>query len=156
MWQAGIGITLPIFAGSRQRPRIAAARADVRAEESRRAAVDRDLETATRSRYARLTAALRIARLYNTGLLPVDRLAVESALASYRTGKVPFVSVLDAVSALSVDRATYLARLAESDRWRIALDEADPQTTSVAAPAPAAGMTSTGAATTMSSAPSMR
>ena len=157
MWQAGIGITLPLFSGSRQRPRIAAAEADVRSEEARRAALDRDLETATRSRYARLAASLEIAKLYGAGLLPVDRLAVESALASYRAGKVPFVSVLDAVSTLSADRATYLSRLAESERWRIALDEADPQTAAMpAAAAAAVPTTSSGAGSAMSSGPSMR
>ena len=35
MWQVGLGVSLPIFAGSRQRPLLAAAEADVRIEEAR-------------------------------------------------------------------------------------------------------------------------
>jgi outer membrane protein TolC len=41
-------------------------------------------------------AAVREAEAYARGVLVVDRLAVESALASYQAGKVPFVAVLEA------------------------------------------------------------
>jgi len=55
--------------------------------------------------------------------VPLDQLSLESALASYGASKVPFVTVLDAVNALYADRATYLAKLAEAAKWRVAIDE---------------------------------
>ena len=89
MWQVGLGITLPIFAGSRQRPLIASAEADVRTEEARASSTGQELEFRTRERFENLTAIMKIARVYGEGVLPVGQLSLESAIASYRTGKVP-------------------------------------------------------------------
>ncbi len=124
MWQVGLGVTLPVFAGSRQRPRLAAAQADLRAEESRASSAALELEFRTRERVENLRAAIKVARVYRDGVLPVDQLSLESAVASYRTGKVPFVTVLDALNTLYGDRAIYLTRLSGANKWRFAIDEA--------------------------------
>ena len=156
MWQVGLGVSLPIYSGSRQRPLLAAARDDLRAEEARAASARQELEFRTRERYESLTASLRIARLYDEGVLPVDRLSLESAIASYRAGKVPFVTVLEALNTLYADRSVFLARVAESEKWRVAIDEADLQATpgmTAAAPPGASAARSTGS---MTSAPAMR
>ena len=125
MWQVGLAISLPLHTGSRQRPLLAAARADVRAEEARQASARQELELRTRERFRNLEAVSRIARLYDEGVLPVDRLSLESAVASYRSGKVPFVTVLEALNTLYADRAVLLTRLAEAEKWRVSIDEAD-------------------------------
>jgi len=127
MWQVGIGISLPIYAGRRQRPLIASAQAEVRTEEARTSAARQELELRTRERFENLAAVSKIARLYDEGVLPVDRLSLESAIASYRSGKVPFVTVLEALNTLYGDRSLLLSRLAEAERWRVAIDEADLQ-----------------------------
>ena len=62
--------------------------------------------------------------------MPTDQISLESAIASYRTGKVPFVTVLEALNTLYADRAIYLTRLTDSEKWRVAIDEADLQSTS--------------------------
>lgn len=126
MWQVGLGVTLPIHVGARQKPLQAAAEADLRSEESRLAAAALDLELRTRERIENLSAALRVARLYLDGIIPTDELSLESAIASYRTGTVPFVTVLDALNVLYADREAYLSRLADAERWRADIDEADP------------------------------
>jgi outer membrane protein TolC len=126
MWQVGLGITLPVFSGSRQAPRLAAATAEKRSEESRAESIGLELDLRTRERFENLKAAIEVARLYREGILPVDRLSLEAAVASYRTGKVPFVTVLEALNALYADREASLARIAETERWRAAIDEADP------------------------------
>lgn len=125
MWQVGLGITLPVYAGSRQRPRLAAAQADVHADESRASSAALDLEFRTRERMENLAAAIRVARLYRDGVLPVDQISLESAIASYRTGTVPFLTVLEALNTLYADRARLLARLADAEKWRVSIDEAD-------------------------------
>jgi outer membrane protein TolC len=154
MWQVGLGISLPIYAGSRQRPLLASAQADVRSEEARASSTRQELEFQTRQRFESLTAVLKVASLYSEGVLPVDQLSLESAIASYRTGKIPFITVLDALNTLYADRALYLGRLAESERLRVAIDEADlPAGAGMAAAAPTgapAGMASTGASSSSS------
>jgi outer membrane protein TolC len=160
MWQVGLGVSLPVFSGSRQRPLLASAQADVRTEEARASSTRQELEFRTRERFENLTAALRIARLYNEGVLPVDQLSLESAIASYSTGKIPFITVLDALNTLYADRALYLTRQDESEKWRVSIDEGDLQASAgMAAAAPIAtpaGMGSTSAAASTGSSSSMR
>jgi cobalt-zinc-cadmium efflux system outer membrane protein len=161
MWQVGLGVTLPIYAGSRQQPRLNAAAADLRSDEARVSSVGLELEFRTRERYENLNAALKVARLYREGVLPVDQLSLESAVASYRAGKVPFVTVLEALNTLYADRGIYLTRLAESERWRVSIDEADLQPSggmqagaAPSGPTPGGGRTNAGDA--MGSAAPMR
>jgi cobalt-zinc-cadmium efflux system outer membrane protein len=159
MWQVGIGITLPIYAGSRQRPRVNAAEADLRSELARAASTRQELEFRTRERFENLAAVLKVAQLYDEGILPVDQLSLESAIASYRTGKIPFITVLEALNTLYADRAIYRTRLAEAEKLRVAIDEADLQAStgmSYASPAAPTGKDSTGATAIMGSSSSMR
>jgi outer membrane protein, heavy metal efflux system len=127
MWQVGLGITLPIHTGSRQKPRLAAAEAELRADGSRRASAALELEYRTRERFQNLEASLGVARLYRDGILPTDELSLESAIASYRTGRVPFITVLEALNTRYADRTLYLRRLADAEKWRVAIDEMDLQ-----------------------------
>jgi outer membrane protein, heavy metal efflux system len=160
MWQVGVGITLPIYAGSRQRPLLASAQADVRSEEARAASTRQELEFRTRERFENLVAVLKVARLYDEGVLPVDQLSLESAIASYRTGKVPFVTVLEALNTLYADRAISLTRLAEAEKWRVSIDEGDPQSSAgmarTATAASSAAMGSSSSAAGVGSSSSMR
>ncbi len=162
MWQVGLGITLPIFARSRQKPRLAAADADLRSDQSRYASALQELEFRTRERFQSLDAALRVAGLYREGVLPTDELSLESAIASYRTGKVPFVTVLEALNTLYADRALYVGRLAEAEKWRVAIDEAELQEIggmaagSFRGPAAGGNPGMSGAAATMASPAPMR
>jgi outer membrane protein TolC len=125
MWQVGLGVSLPIFQGSRQKNRLREAEANLRSSEARLSSVAQELEFRTRERFELLKGTARAAALYRDGVLPVDRLSFEAAVASYRTGSVPFITVLDALNTLYADRATYLGRLADLGKLRVAIDEAD-------------------------------
>jgi outer membrane protein TolC len=124
MWQVGVGISLPLWIEKRQQNQLAEARARVDGQTAQADVVARELELRTRQRIAQLDAANDVAALYREKVVPLDQLSLESALASYRASKVPFVTVLDAVNALYADRASYLERLAEAAKWRVAIDEA--------------------------------
>jgi len=143
MWQAGVGVTIPLWIERRQQNQLAEAQAVVRGRTAESDAVGRELELRTRERAAQLDASLRIAALYRDKVLPLDELSLESALASYQAGKLPFISVLDALNTLYSDRAIYAGRLAESAKWRVAIDEASLQTTAMPA-APLMGSASAG------------
>jgi cobalt-zinc-cadmium efflux system outer membrane protein len=127
MWQVGVGISLPIWTAKRQQNQLAEAEARVAEQTAQTDVVGRELELRTRERIAQLEAANDVAALYRDKIVPLDQLSLESALASYRASKVPFVAVLDAVNALYADRANLLGRLAEAAKWRVAIDEASLQ-----------------------------
>ena len=143
MWQVGVGINIPLWIKGRQQNQLAEAHAVVRGRTADRDTVLRELELRTRERMAQLEAALRIARLYREMVLPLDEVSLESALASYQAGKLPFITVLDALNTLYSDRALYQTRLAESAKWRVAIDEASLQPSAMSG-APSMGSSSSG------------
>jgi len=131
MWQVGVGVSIPLWIERRQQNQLAEARAIVRGRTADSETVAGELELRTRERAAQLAAALRIAALYRDKVLPLDDLSLESALSSYQAGKLPFITVLDALNTLYSDRAIYAGRLAESAKWRVAIDEASLQSTAM-------------------------
>ncbi len=148
MWQAGVGVTLPVW-GAKRAGRLAEAEALARAAEQRAASAALQLRYRTQERLAQLQAAETTVRLYDKGVVPQDRMAVEAALANYRTGRVPFVAVLEALTTLYADRSTQIRLTAGHARARASLDEA---TLGATADLPGTGMagvpgTGTGAGT---------
>jgi len=151
MWQAGIGVSFPAY-----RKRISSAVAEAEAQrlagERLVASVRLQLRFRVQERLAQLEATERIATLYGEGIVPQDRMSVDAALANYQTGKVPFITVLEALTTLYNDRATHLALLANHERIRASLEEASLEETSGMAPAGGAGMPVGGSSLTMAGA----
>ena len=140
MWQAGVGVTLPIHR-SRIASGVAEAEASRRAGEQRVAALELQLRARTEERLARLRASERLCELYENGVIPQDLLGVEAALASYRVGAVPFVAVLEALTGLSADRAALVSVLADQARLLARLESASLEADAggaMPAPSPAA------------------
>ena len=138
MWQAGIGVSVPLYR-KRLSAGLAEATAQVRSMERLAESVRLQLRFRTQERFAQLTATERIAELYNRGIIPQDRMSVDAAVANYQTGKVPFIAVLEALTTLYSDRATHLGLLANHERIRASLEEASLEETSSMA-AGASGM----------------
>ena len=90
-----VGITLPIFAGSRQLPmrRQMAAMRDMSSAELlnlHNETIARVVETR-----ARAVRDRDLAQLYRSSILPQARGAVQTALGSYRVGRVSFMQLVD-------------------------------------------------------------
>jgi outer membrane protein TolC len=139
MWQAGVGVSLPVQRGRRHAAVAeaeAAQRAAVAAVQTTRARI----RLRTRERVAQLRAAERMAAVYADGLLPQAELGYEAALASYQSGQVPFLAVLEALSGWYRDRLEHRRLLAGHERVRVALAEASLESTSEMPPGGATGM----------------
>lgn len=129
MWQAGVSVTLPVNR-KRRASAVAEAEALLAATQSRASAVDLQLRLRTQERLAQLDAAQKITALYREGIVPQDRMSVEAAIASYQAGRVPFITVLEALTTLYGDRVTLVRLLAGQSRIRASLDEASLEATS--------------------------
>jgi outer membrane protein TolC len=151
MWQAGVGITLPIY---RKRLESGLAEAEARSRESGRLveSIRLQLRFRTQERLAQLRTADTVARLYGDGIIPQGQMSVEAAIANYQAGKVPFISVLEALSTLYGDRSTLLRVLASRERIRASLDEASLEATSEMPAGGAAPVMGLGAGTAAASA----
>lgn len=154
MWQVGVGVSLPVWINKRQQNQLAEAQARVAEQTSQTDVIGLELEIRTRERVAQLETANEVATLYREKIVPLDQLSYESSLASYQAGKVPFITVFEAVNVLYSDRASYLGRLAEAAKWRVAIDEGALQPTAMgSAPAlPAGGGAATSGMSASSSA----
>ena len=129
MWLAGVGVTLPVH---RKRLASGLAEAEAQARASGRLADSQRLQLRFRieERMAQLAATEKLVALYGKGIVPQDLLSVDAAVANYQTGKVPFISVLEALTTLYNDRATQLALVADHARTRASLEEASLEATS--------------------------
>ena len=113
MWSAGVGVSVPLWAGRKQRPLIVEARSLFEAASAAEASLRRQALARTEDRLIRIRQLRDESRLDAEALLVQDRLAVDAALASYRTGGVPFVTVLEALSTTFTDRRGAVGRLAD-------------------------------------------
>ncbi|HSF14455.1 MAG TPA: TolC family protein [Vicinamibacteria bacterium] len=146
MWVAGVGISIPLYR-ERLESGLAEAQSQTRSGEQLVEWLRLMLRFRTEERLAQLEATAEIAGLYRDGILPQDRLAVDAAMASYQTGQVPFVTVLEALTTLYDDLATHLQVLANHAKIRASLEEASlEQTTSLTI----GGVTSPAVGTSMS------
>lgn len=146
MWQASVGITLPIWSARKQWRAVAESEASQAAEAQGAEAVGQVLRLRTQERMTQLGSLLEVNRLYRGGLLVQSDAAVASTLAQYRVGRVPFASVLEVLNAYVADQQAYLDSIAEAQRIAIAQEELSLEPTgggaapAVASPIPGAAM----------------
>ncbi len=97
-----VGVSLPLFAGSRQLP----LRREMEAMRSMAEAQERDLYNQTYAEIVELRAdavrARNLSGLYANSVLPQARAAVESALSAYRVGRVDYMTLVQ--NELTVNR----------------------------------------------------
>lgn len=129
MWQAGIGISVPIYRKGLTAG-LAQAEAQLGFAQSVIESVRLQLRFRTQERLTQLETTERIATLYGEGIVPQDRMSVEAALANYQTGKVPFIAVLEAITTLYNDRVIHLRLLANHEQTLASLEEASLDPTS--------------------------
>jgi outer membrane protein TolC len=106
MWQISAKVMLPSRA--RARGAVAEAQARLAASKARVEDVRLRLRSAVEQRLALLDAAAAIEATYREGLLPQGEIAVQSATATYATGRGSQIAVLDAAAAVLEDRTDYL------------------------------------------------
>ena len=134
MWQAGASITLPIYK-KRRESALAEAEARLRAAEQQLESIRLQLRFRTEERLAQLRSAESLVTLYEKGIVPQDQMSVEAAIASYQAGKLPFLTVLEALVTLYGDRTTQLQLVAAHAKTRASVEEASLDATSAAMPA---------------------
>lgn len=140
MWLASVGVTLPIFSGSKQSRAVDEASSRRAAEASSEEAMRQIVQLRAQERQAVLAALARTNQLYRDAVLVQSDAAVSSTLTQYKVGKVTFASVLEVLRGLVADEAGYVESLAQAQRVAIAQREV-----SLEAPAGLAGGVSSGA-----------
>lgn len=123
MWQAGVSIALPLWAGGRASRAIREYRLRGDAARSGAEVIRRVLRERLEERRAMHVALLETNRLFRTGLLVQSEATVSSAIAQYQVGRIPFASVLEALSGYLSDLDGYYQSVAAIQRIDIAQRE---------------------------------
>ena len=121
MWTLSLGVTLPVYAASKQLRAIDESNARASADRAGEESVRQVLALRTRQRSSVLEATLESIALYRSGLLVQSEATVNSAVAQYQVGKVPFAAVLESINGLLADRSSYLAAVAKA--LQLAIDQ---------------------------------
>jgi cobalt-zinc-cadmium efflux system outer membrane protein len=123
VWLAGVGVNWPFNKAKR---RSAVAESELQSARDNRLieSIDLQLRLRTQERYTRARTAEKIVDLYDQGIVPQDRMTVEAAISNYQSGRVPFVSVLEAMTSLYADRWTRESLVADHARLLASLREA--------------------------------
>jgi cobalt-zinc-cadmium efflux system outer membrane protein len=108
---AGLGLTIPLF--SRNQGEIAQSTATLSQLEAERAAVFRTLETSVFGAWTRLQALAKQVEVYRDRLVPTATSLESLAEESYRAGRSPVLTVLDAQRNLRDVRREYLQALVD-------------------------------------------
>ncbi|MBK8324877.1 MAG: TolC family protein [Betaproteobacteria bacterium] len=123
MWQAGVSVPLPLWAGSKQSQAVREYRLRGQAAESSAETIRRLVRQRLEERRAMLTALLQTNRLYRSGVLIQSDATVSSAMAQYKVGKVPFAAVLEALSGYLTDLVGFYESVVAAQRIDIAQHE---------------------------------
>lgn len=123
MWQAGVSISIPLWAGSKQSHAVSEYRLRGDAASNGAEAVRRALRERLEERRALFVALLETNRLFRSGLLVQSEATVSSTMAQYQVGRVPFASVLETLSGYYSDLDGYYQSVAALQRLDIAQRE---------------------------------
>ncbi|WP_257449196.1 TolC family protein [Archangium lipolyticum] len=123
MWQANVGVNLPIFSGRKQNRVMAESGAQSEAAARAVEVLEQELRLRVRERLIALAALRDTAAIYRDGLLMQSAATAESTLTQYRVGRASFASVLEANTGIIRDEEDYLLTLADAQRLAIAQAE---------------------------------
>ncbi len=136
MWTVQLGVTIPIFGGTKQSKAVDESLSRREAESQGESALRLQVRLRAEERRTLLAAITETLQLYRGGLLVQSDAAVRSTLSQYQVGKVSFPSVLEVLRGLVADEGGYLETLASAQRVAIADREVSlvpPAVTGVAA-----------------------
>lgn len=128
MWQLTLGISLPVYGAIKQKRAVTEADDRKQASSESEKALVQLLHLRTAERLLAMDVLARTNRLYRETLLVQSEATATSELAEYRVGKVPFSSVLEALTGYLADQFGYLESLAQAQRvaisqFELSLDE---------------------------------
>jgi outer membrane protein, heavy metal efflux system len=117
-----LGVNLPVWRRQRLDPQVAEARAMVTEREAMLNALRLETRAQLTQRHALATQARQSVALYDATLLPAATAAVNSAEASYRVGRVDFLTLLETRMRLFEAQMARVAAVAEHNRALADLD----------------------------------
>ncbi|MFN8010436.1 MAG: TolC family protein [Holophagaceae bacterium] len=125
-WKVGLGLSLPVWAGSKQRKAVQQWEAEHRMHLGERRVAALNLSRAQAERRTQAEGIRKVLRLYREGLLTQSRAALDAALLQLESGRAGYLGVLEAVQGYIADRNAMLEAQAQLQASAIAAEELNP------------------------------
>jgi outer membrane protein, heavy metal efflux system len=91
---------IPLYFWRKQKPEVDAAKANLAGAQRMRESTSSSVNFQIKQSYTVATTSDKLVRLYSGSIIPQATFSLRSAVASYETGKVGFLSVVDSATAL--------------------------------------------------------
>ena len=123
MWQLGVSVGLPIFAGRKQNRAVDEGEQRRIGEAQGAEVLTQILRLRTHERLSALSALNRTNQHYRKQVLVLSAASARSTLAQYEVAGVPFAAVLEALAGYISDKASFLGSIADAQAVAIAQRE---------------------------------
>jgi len=111
MYEIMVGVEIPLYAGRKQGPLVEEAVSRLSSRRNGYVAMRNEVGFMITESYTMARTAGDLAALYKNQILPQARLAYESSLANYETGKVDFLMLISDITNLFTYEAEYARNL---------------------------------------------
>jgi cobalt-zinc-cadmium efflux system outer membrane protein len=115
MYEFMVGVEIPLWAGKKQSPLLDEAASRLSSGRNGYASMRNDVGFMVTESYTMARTSGDLAALYKDRILPQARLAYESSLANYQTGKVDFLMLISDITNLFTYQTEYVRNL--SSLW---------------------------------------
>lgn len=100
MYRLMFSAKVPIYFWTKQRPELESARLNLASAQTARDGISSTVQFQVREAYTQASTAEKLSQLYSAAVVPQANLALNSAIANYQVGKIDFLQLIDASTAL--------------------------------------------------------
>jgi len=123
-WDLTLALVLPFWFWTKLKYGVRVALHDKESAQAAFQAIQNEVAKRIHEHWHEARAAYRTAQLAQTGLIPLRRQAVTSALATYQNGRGSFMELLDALRALGDEQRSYYQELVALEGHIVMLEQA--------------------------------
>ncbi len=113
VWEVSLGLKVPLYFWRKQSLGVEEAALNLKGAEEEYRNTNREVRFSVKESYLTARTSEKLMDLYEKGIIPQSRLALESATSAYQTGSVDFSALLDSLMTVFSFELEYERNLAE-------------------------------------------
>jgi outer membrane protein TolC len=113
VWEVSLGLKVPLYFWRKQSLGVEEAALNLKGAEEEYRNTNREVQFSVKESYLSARTSEKLMDLYEKGIIPQSRLALESAISAYQTGSVDFSALLDSLMTVFSFELEYERNLAE-------------------------------------------
>lgn len=123
IWEVSLGLRVPLYFWRKQKPGIEEAALELKGAQEEYSSTNQELNYSVKESYVNARTAENLMNLYQKGIIPQSRLALESAVSGYQVGAVDFLTLIDSMVSLFSFELEYERQLTEYQKALAKIEE---------------------------------